>query len=162
MNNVILIGYAAVGKTTVGRLLAEKLNRQFFDTDIEAERRLGMTVQNIFHCFGEEHFRKVENDILAEWKNLADCVIACGGGSVCLPQFETFAEGGTVVWLKATAQTVASRLDGTRPLADGKSPQALADHILLRQKFYSKYADISLDTDLRTPRQVADMILNLL
>lgn len=162
MNKIILIGYAATGKTTVGRLLADRLKCKFFDTDRDIERRADMTVSDIFARFGEEYFRRLENEILVELTPQTDCVVACGGGSVCSPRFETFTHGGVTVWLKATAQTVASRLDGSRPLSDGKTVEEIAEHIAGREMLYVKFARLILVTDDCTPQQVAEEILRRL
>ena len=88
--------------------------------------------------------------------------MSCGGGSVLLPQFEQLAHSGKVVWLTAQPQTGISRLDGTRPLSDGKTPQQIALHMAERQLVYQRYADVSFATDDVSPLRLADDIVEWL
>ncbi len=160
MEKIVLIGYAATGKTSVGRILAEKLGWEFFDTDAQTELRARMSVMEIFARYGEEGFRLLETQTLQLLAPRTNCVIACGGGSVLSPQFEDFARGATVVWLQASAENVASRLvAGTRPLADGKSAEELAREMDKREQFYRRYATVTLSTDDCLPHEAAEKLI---
>lgn len=162
MNRVVLVGYAATGKSTVGRLLAEELGRYFVDTDTLAERRFGGTVAEIFARCGEQGFRKLEAEVLREAALQDNCVVSVGGGSVLLPQFELLAAGSRVVWLTASAHTVFARLSGTRPLSDGKTEQQLAEHMASRAPLYAKFAQLCVCTDGLSPRDAAKLVLRKL
>ncbi len=156
---IVLTGFAACYKTSVGKLLANRLGLRFFDVDREAERRAGMTVRDIFEQFGEEYFRRAEGDELTRLTDKTDCVVACGGGSALLAQYSALAESATaVVWLDASVQTVISRLDGARPLADGKTPEQIARLMTERKPFYARYANGIFNTDGLSSEQVADTV----
>ena len=158
MKKIILIGFAACYKSHVGKLLADKLNCAFVDTDREIECRCGMTVRQIFETMGEGYFRAMENALLLTL-NDNNTVVACGGGSVMSHNFDNFAYGGTVVCLTATAETVHSRLgDGSRPLFDGITVEQLNSFMQQRALLYAKYANATFDTDGKTSQQVADQV----
>ncbi|MCH5152025.1 MAG: shikimate kinase [Clostridiales bacterium] len=158
MKKIILIGFACCGKSTVGKILANRLNCAFVDTDREIAKRSNLTVEQIFGCYGENYFREKENQLL---KTLVDgnTVVACGGGSVLADSFNAFSADGTVVWLTATAQTVRDRLgDVPRPLFDRLTVEQLNEYMLRRNPIYEKYAHIKFATDCKTPEQVAEEI----
>ncbi len=157
MNNIILIGFAATGKTTVGALLAEKLGKKFVDTDAEAERAVGKTVTQIFSESGEKGFRKLENEVLHSL-SIDNAVIACGGGSVLCQNFAEFARGSKVVCLTAEATTVASRLNGGRPLLEGLNEQQLRQFVSQRERVYRRFADVTVCTDGLSARETADLV----
>lgn len=163
MKKIVLIGFAACYKTSVGRLLAHRLNCTFVDVDEEIERSSGLTVQQIFSKHGEESFRQRESAMLAQLATDTFCVVACGGGSVLSSNFKAFASDATVVWLTAMASTVQSRLGETaRPLFDKLSESELQTYINNRQPYYTKYANFSVATDGLTPEQVTELIVQLL
>ena len=160
MKKIILIGFATSGKSTVGRLLAEKLRAEFVDTDAEIERECNATVQQIFDTFGEEYFRQKENQLLLSLVGKRDTVIACGGGSVAADSFSLFAEDSVAIWLTATATTVKSRLGDTpRPLFDGLDDVSLQQFIARRTPLYERYAKVAVCTDGLTPEQIVEKIL---
>lgn len=153
---LILIGFAASYKTSAGKILAQKFGTEFWDTDWQVEKSLGDSVARVFQIQGESVFRRAESDVLKELKT-ASGVISCGGGAVLSPYFKSFAQGGTVVWLQTSAQTVRERLQaGTRPLFDGMSQDQFQQHISLRAPLYEKYASFCISTDGKTSAQVAD------
>lgn len=156
---IILIGFAACYKTSVGKLLAARLKYSFFDVDQQIEKITGKTVSQIFKTDGEEIFRKTETAALKELADLSNAVIACGGGSVLSSEFSVFARNGKVVWLRGNAQTVKSRLTfGTRPLFDDLTDFELQQKISEREKVYAKFADFSIFTDGKTSVQVAEEV----
>ncbi|MCH5159762.1 MAG: shikimate kinase [Clostridiales bacterium] len=156
MKKIVLIGFAASGKSSVGKLIAERLNMAFVDTDVEIERELGMTVQQIFDKYGEEFFRQKENEILAGLVGKQNTVVACGGGSVLAESFAQLELDSLVILLTATAATVKRRLGNTsRPLFDNLSEDELADFIAARAPLYRRHADVTFPTDNLTPEQVA-------
>jgi shikimate kinase len=142
-----LTGFMGCGKTTVGRLLAQRLGVPFVDLDQEVERRAGMTVREIFALQGEPAFRWMESEALRETMALPDVVVATGGGTLT---FEGNARlvhaNGLAVWLNLPFATIASRVGGQgktdRPLfRDGS--QALA---LYRERLPAyRRADLTVD-----------------
>lgn len=150
LDKVILIGMMGAGKTTVGRLLAKHLNKQFIDSDDEIQRRTGVTIAHIFDLEGEEGFRQRESQALEEILTRKDIVLATGGGAPLKPSNrELLRHNGVVVYLKSNVQDLWHRTkhDQSRPLlrtADPKAKlQALYDE---RDPIYSSIADIVIHT----------------
>ena len=155
---VILIGFAATYKTSVGKILAEKLGAEFWDTDVQVERACGMSVANIFAVYGEQAFRNAESGVLCTLQN-AHGVISCGGGAILSPRFAEFAQGGVVVWLQAQPQTIRNRLcEGTRPLFDGMTVEQLREQMETRKPIYRQYATFTIFTDGKTSQEVAEEV----
>lgn len=158
---VILVGFAASYKTSAGKILAQKLGLEFWDTDLQVEA-LGESIASIFQTRGEQAFRILESNVLESLQN-AHGVISCGGGAVLSDAFSRFVAGSVVVWLKSSAQTVYARLQiGTRPLFDGMSVTELQIQMEKRNSFYERYATFSVVTDGKTPEQVAEEMVQKL
>lgn len=157
---IVLIGFACSYKSTVGKILSEKLGFRHFDTDAEIERIEKKSVSEIFSDDGESYFRAIEQSVLADLCDAQNAVISCGGGAVLAPEFAALAQRATVVWLTATAQTVSERLDGvTRPLFDGLPFEQLQAMVDVRSAVYRNYADMEVPTDNITSSQVANEVL---
>ena len=160
MRKIILIGFATSGKSSVGKLLAERIGAEFVDTDVEIERQCGMSVGEIFDQRGEAYFRQRENEILSSFIDRQNVVVACGGGSVLSESFTRLADHSFVVLLTATVETVHARLGDTpRPLFDGRGITELQRLIAERAPLYRRYADVTFPTDNLTPSQLAELIL---
>lgn len=152
---IVLIGFAATYKTSVGKIISKQLEIPFCDVDDLAEISAGKSVAEIFRSGGEKAFRAIETETLNALADFSG-VVACGGGSVLSPSFPAFARNGVVVWLRAEAPTVQSRLTcGTRPLFDNLSLPQLHEKIVAREKLYAAFADFSVCTDGKTSEQVA-------
>lgn len=163
MRKIVFIGFATSGKSSVGKLLADRIGAKFLDTDVEIERQCGMSVARIFDEHGEAYFRQKESELLASLVGVHDVVVACGGGSVTVEGFDRFANDSFVVLLTATAATVQSRLgDVKRPLFDGRNVDELQRLIAARAPLYRRYADVTFPTDNLTVEQVADRIIFIL
>jgi shikimate kinase len=156
------------GKTSVGRVCAQRLQRQFVDTDHLVEERAGTTVAEIFSTRGEPAFRELERDAVADaCATDAPTVIACGGGVVLDPvNRETLRAAGCVVWLRADAAALGDRVrksSNVRPLiaTDGAvSATALLEQIAAdRAAHYDEVADVRVDTGDRSVAEVADAVL---
>lgn len=158
---VVLIGFSASGKSAAGALLAEKLSLKFIDTDWEIVKTHG-SVQGIFARMGEQGFRRLEEEVLLRLRNEDNCVIACGGGSVLCPSFGEAAKNASVVWLKASAPAILSRLDGSRPLLRGLDENHLRAFMAERESVYKSFAGSVVDTSDKTPAETADSIAELL
>jgi shikimate kinase len=144
---IYLTGFMGCGKTTVGRLLAQRLGVLFIDLDLEIERRVGMTVREIFERQGEAAFRQMEAETLGWTLALPAAVVALGGGTMA---FEANAgvigAQGLSVWINPAFATIASRIGGRgkadRPLFKDES-QALA---LYRERLPAyRRADLTVD-----------------
>ena len=160
---IVLIGFACCYKTSAGELLAKKLNYAHIDVDRMIEAGAGKSVAEIFATDGEGEFRKLERQALLSLIACDDIVVSCGGGSVLADGFKVFAEGATVVWLTASADTVVSRLGGVaRPLFDGKSVGDIAKLMDGRAQYYAEYADLTVATDNLTSAQVSDILYSKL
>jgi len=161
---ILLCGLMGSGKSSVGRLLAERLGHDFIDTDRCVERRAGCTVAELFRERGEASFRALERQVLAELPALR-AVVALGGGAVASAEGRALVAGkGTLVWLDARPETLATRVgDGAgRPLLAGLDEDArvarLRDLAQQRATAYGQAA-LRVSTDERTPDQVCDAVL---
>ncbi len=138
--NIVLTGFMASGKTVVGKALAEKLGRKFVDTDHLIEEKCKMTITEIFEKYGEEYFRKVETEVIAEVSLEKGSVIATGGGVVLNgDNIETLRKNATIVNLEPCESVIISRLsqdDGTRPLNKGQDIGQILDRFEKRKPFY--------------------------
>lgn len=166
----MLIGYMCVGKTTVGREVAKRTGRMFYDLDWYIEHRFRKRIPQIFAEEGEARFRDLERRMLHELAEFEDIVVSCGGGTPC--HFDNIDYMNTVantVYLKATPETILAHLalaKGKRPLLEGKSPEELdiyvRQQLAERSPFYAKAQHtVSVDIldDFDKVGDVADMII---
>jgi shikimate kinase len=164
-----LVGYRGTGKSTVGRLLAERLGRPFADADLELEARVGRPIAAIFAELGEPAFRDWEERILAELTNRTGAILATGGGVVLRESNRrALRDFGFVVWLTAAPGVLAGRLQadqgagGQRPaLTTAGTLAEIADVLEARLPLYHAVADARVETSRQTPAEVADAILAL-
>lgn len=166
-SSIVLIGFMGAGKTSVGKVLAERTGLPFLDTDQEIENRAGMTIPEIFETKGEEGFRAVETDTLRALIREAEesqrpAVFSTGGG---LPMREENRELlrnlGFCVYLKTSSGEVLSRLKGdtTRPLLQGDHVKERAERLLKeRDPFYEAASDCIVLTDQKNPEEIAGEI----
>ena len=162
--HIFFTGFMASGKSRTGRALAERLNRPYVDTDAVIVERAGKTISEIFEQDGEAKFREMERDVVAEFaKKETPHIISLGGGlPVREKNRELLKKAGKVVYLRTSPETVYDRLKGddTRPLLKSDDPltriKELQDE---RGKIYEEAADIIVDTDGKTPAEVADEII---
>jgi shikimate kinase len=164
MQRISLIGYRGTGKTTVARLLADRLGWQSADADELLEWRAGRTIRQIFADEGEAAFRDQEASVLAELCTLDRLVLATGGGVILRPENRTLLRTGQVVWLTATAEVLWRRLCGDtttshrRPdLAQGGLAE-IEELLRLRAPLYAECADWTVDTAAQAPEDVTDAI----
>lgn len=163
--NIILTGFMGTGKSSTGKHMARELGRPFIDTDEQIERRTGRKISEIFAADGEPAFRALEKSVLTEALSRERSVIITGGGAVIdADNRRLMRERGFVVALTATPETILSRVGRTkhRPLLSGAEPLAeirrLSDE---RRAFYAD-CDVSLETDGRTPFEMAQIVLQVL
>jgi shikimate kinase len=163
--NIVLTGFMATGKTSVGRLLAARLGYDFVDLDTWIEAEAGMTVPQIFATHGEPAFREVEARMVQRAAGRTGCVVATGGGAILNPgNLDALRRSGTVVALTATPETILSRIGSVedRPMLRGGEKRDRV-RLLLKERApaYAK-ADLTVDTSARTVEEVADHLLELL
>jgi shikimate kinase len=139
------------GKSAIGRQLARRLKRAFWDSDREIERRTGADISTIFEYEGEEGFRKREQAVISDLTLLKSIVLATGGGSVLREENRrNLSERGLVVYLKVSVQTQLRRTfrDRARPLLQTASPRLkLEELIAVREPLYREIAHLCLETD---------------
>ena len=138
------------GKTTVGRALAKKLNKQFVDADHEIEARTGASVSLIFEIEGEAVFRQREAEVIRDLCARDNIVLATGGGAVLHePSRQLLAKNGTVIYLRASVNSILQRTshDKSRPLLQTADPRRRIEELSLqREPLYQQIADIVIDT----------------
>jgi shikimate kinase len=152
---IILIGLPGSGKSTVGRQLGRRLQMPFVDSDTVIEQRLGCTIREFFEREGEDAFRDVEQQVLADLCAPQNpTVLATGGGIVLRPaNRECLRNAGTVVYLRAAPEDLARRLrhDVQRPLLQGVDPLVrLRDLFVARDPFYREVATFTIDSARRS------------
>ncbi|HET9841954.1 MAG TPA: shikimate kinase [Nocardioides sp.] len=157
---VVLVGPMGAGKTTVGRILAERWGVAFRDTDDDVERAEGRTVSDIFVDSGEAHFRAVEREAVSHALGEHAGVLAVGGGAVMTPETRSLLAGHAVVFLRVGLTDAAARvgLGVSRPLLLGNVRGTLKTLLDARTPVYEAVADASVDTDGRSPDEVADLV----
>jgi 3-dehydroquinate synthase len=165
-NNIFLVGLMGAGKTTIGRLLARKLNRRFVDSDHEIEARTGATIPWIFEIEGEACFRKREADVIRDLSAQDGLVLATGGGAVLNPESRAYlAERGTVIYLRASIGSILQRTshDKNRPLLQTADPRAKLEELLeQRDPLYREIADLVIDTGRPNVQSMVQTILDQL
>jgi shikimate kinase len=163
MKNIVLIGFMGTGKTTVGRLLAHRLGRPFFDSDKKIEYEYNMSIREIFETYGELYFRQKEKMTITRLSRYNNAVIATGGGVVLSSENMTHLKrNGVIIALTASAETILERTSrrNTRPLLDDRYQREKIVNELLRERaglYYS--ADYSIDTSNRSLQQVINEIM---
>lgn len=161
--SIVLIGFMGAGKSTVGRLLADRLGFTFVDTDRIAEDLAdGRSVAEIWRAEGEEGFRAFEQQAIQRAVTEPGRVIATGGGAILTAaNRKRLRDAGAIVHLRVDADEVRRRVKRSagRPLLAGRS-RAEADELLEeRERHYMRSADLTIDTTGRSPDEVVDQII---
>jgi shikimate kinase len=159
-DNIILIGMAAAGKSTLGRRLSKRLGWAFVDTDLLMEAWWGATLQNIKDHLGLEAFVEAEAEQIQRL-HLKQCVIATGGSVVYSEAAMTHLKGqGRIVYIQSSFETIACRL--TNPLSRGLAigpGQTLKDLYEERAPLYARFAQLTVSTDQASPDQSCSAII---
>jgi shikimate kinase len=172
MPHLILVGYRACGKSTIGRLAAMRLGWPFKDSDAVLEERLGMGIGAFFAAHGEAEFRQREASLIAELLDRSTAlVLATGGGAVITPATRdrlrqgSAQRGDVVAWLRADPVVVQERLRrhlGDRPSLTGASPVDEAPRIMAtREPWYRDVATCEIDTAVDSPEKAADQLADV-
>lgn len=159
--NIVLTGFMGTGKSTVGRLVAQRLGREHVDTDALIESRHG-PIGELFAEHGEDHFRDLERQVAAELAERSGLVVSTGGRTMLDPaNLATLGASGVVVCLSASAGELVERLRDEvqhRPLLrDGDPAERIASLLAERAEGYGRFPQV--DTDGRTPDEVADAVI---
>jgi len=165
-NNVFLIGPMGSGKSAVGKFLSRVLGLAFYDSDTEIERRTGVDIPYIFDKEGEAGFRQREKETIEALTALRNIVLATGGGAILLPENRLrLADRGCVVYLETSVAQQADRVKQgrTRPLLTNVDTAAKLEQLMReRAALYREIADVTMSTDGRKVRAVAEEILKKL
>jgi shikimate kinase len=161
---VFLVGPMGAGKTTIGRRLAQVLQRDFLDSDQEIEQRAGASIPLIFEVEGEAGFRAREKTIIAELTQRPAIVLATGGGAILNPENRRCLVGrGFVVYLHTSVneQLCRTRYDHHRPLLQTADPRARLEALFaVRDPLYRDVADLIVASDGQSPRVIVQRIIN--
>lgn len=156
----MLVGFMGAGKSTVGPLLADRLQMRFVDTDELVERQTASTIAEIFERDGEEAFRAVEHRAVRQAIRYGGRVIACGGGAILeLRNHDALRSAGPIVYLKASARVLRDRLQGSadaRPLL--RAQGAFEKLLLARERAYASAADLTVNADAE-PEEIVEQIV---
>ncbi|WP_207894654.1 shikimate kinase [Tamaricihabitans halophyticus] len=161
----VLVGPPGSGKSTIGRLLAERLSVSFRDIDADIVTRAGKPISDIFTDDGEAHFRAIEEETVADALAEHDGVLALGGGSVVSERTRQRLAGHTVVFLNVGMAEGVRRtgMSSARPLLAGVNPRATYKALLeARLPIYREVAVIEVDTDGQEPAQVVEALVGRL
>lgn len=162
--NIVLTGFMGTGKTYTGRALAKSLGTKFIDTDVLIESEAGITIPDIFEKFGEPHFRGLEREIVKRVSQENGAVIAVGGGAIVNPDnLADLKKKGVIICLKASPEVILSRVErnSDRPLLQVEDRIGKITELLEKRAPYYEKADFTVDTDGKTPEQVAEEILEI-
>jgi shikimate kinase len=151
------------GKSSVGRCLQHSTGLARVDTDELVAAKFGMSIDEIFHQHGEEHFRTAETEVLRELAGDRPMIIVSGGGLILRKEnVDLLKQLGAIVWLQADEKTLFERATrrGGRPLLETENPaQSFSEILKTRTPIYESVADIRIDTARRSHEEVADLIL---
>ena len=157
----MLVGPPGSGKSVAARAVAERIGSASRDTDDDVEAATGSSIADLFVEHGEEHFRDLERTAVAAALDEHDGVLAVGGGAVLDPETRTLLTGRTVVFLDVGIKDAARRigLNRDRPLLLG-NPRAQWIRLMAdRRALYEEVATVTVQTDGRTPDEVADEVV---
>jgi shikimate kinase len=161
--HIVLVGLPGAGKSTVGKLLGERLQRTFLDFDAEIERREGMPVSQIFGERGEQGFRALEKKLTGELQELGNMVLAPGGGWIADPTTVALIRPPAfLVYLRVRPETAIKRLSGAvgaRPLLNRPDPLGELQKLLEARKAQYETADLAISVEVPSAQQVTDQIV---
>jgi shikimate kinase len=165
--NIVLIGMRGSGKTTVGKILAHKLGRELIEMDELITRKTGLTIPEMVEKYGWAKFRDIEEEITDEVAKRDNIINASGGGVVTREKnIQRLKKTGVLVWLQADVDTLVSRIGedkGRPPLVEGRTGrEAMEITSKDRKRLYQQAADLTINTENKTPEEVAKAIINLI
>ena len=162
-SSIALIGFMGVGKTVVGKALAEKLNKKFVELDYLIEQQAGKTIPEIFEQDGEITFRELEIEATEEVARNKNQVIACGGGIVLNQiNIDRLKRDSIVVYLTASPGVILKRVSngGDRPVLKTINLPIIQELLKFRQPFYERAADFKINTSRASINSIVDQIIS--
>jgi shikimate dehydrogenase len=164
--NIVLIGMRGSGKTTVGKILARKLDRELVEMDELITQKAGLSIPEIVEKHGWAKFREMEEEITREVAGRDNIINASGGGVITEARNTArLKENGALVWLQASVDTLLKRIgqDTNRPLLTGRRQREDMEITLKERKaLYQQAADLVVDTEGKTPQETAETVIKLL
>jgi shikimate kinase len=168
--NIYLIGFRCTGKTTVGKIIANKLKMKFIDADDEIVKQQGMPISDIVDKHGWAYFREKESGIIKEISGMGNTVVATGGGVILnKDNVEHMKKSGTVIWLRANPETVKNRIlqdektEQSRPSLTAKGLiDEIQETIESRTPLYQEAMKLYIDTDEVEIDEVVDRVIEKL
>lgn len=159
--NVALIGMMGAGKTTIGKLLAEKLNLKFIDTDEEIIKIENCSINEIFAKQGEETFRRIETNVLKNILNSDNQIIATGGGIIKKEENRNLLKQVKTIYLKADKETILDRVknDNSRPLLNTENLKETIQTILQEREQLYEQSQFVITTTNKTQNEVVTEII---
>lgn len=146
---LLLVGMMGSGKTSVGRMLAKKLNLPFIDSDKEIEKSTGFTISDLFARYGEKEFRKGEEKVMARLLSGAPCVLSSGGGAFLSEKTRKNAQKTAIsIWIKVATEVISNRTQGRthRPLVPSEDNQGVIQELFQQSAPIFAKADITVDS----------------
>ncbi len=165
--NIVLIGYRGTGKSTVARILGQRLRRKVISTDEEIVNEAGQPIPQIIEQFGWDHFRRLETQMCQNLTDQKNLIVDTGGGLILKEENVTMLKAdGKIFWLTAEVSTIASRITGDtqRPSLSGTKSfvEEIEEILEIRRPHYQAAADVIISTDQETPDTIVSQILHTL
>ena len=159
--NIALIGMMGSGKSTIGKLLSDKLNLKFIDTDEEIIKLANCSINKIFEEHGEETFRSMETIVLSKILKSDNQIIATGGGIIKKEENRELLKQTKTLYLKADKETIFERVknDNSRPLLNTKNLKDTIQTILSEREHLYEKSDLTINTTNKTPNEVVNTIM---
>ena len=165
MNNVYIVGFMGTGKTTVGKGISARTGRDFKDLDDLIEERENKKISDIFFEHGEEYFRRVESEVIADVARQSDLVIATGGGAVMdSTNYQNLKKSGVLITLAASPETVYERVKNSshRPLLNVPNPLEEIKRLMFERAYHYVKSDYIIDTTDKSVDEVVEEILGFI
>ena len=162
--NLVLLGMMAVGKTTLGKIVAKKQELKFIDIDMNVEQKNSMTIREIFETKGEKFFRKEEEKEMLKSLEKKDCVIALGGGAFMNRTLrENILKNAISIWLNVDIKTLNKRVkwNQKRPLLKEENNQKKITKLYNERKDIYKLANHEIACDNLSKKNIAEKIIAL-
>ena len=164
--NIFLIGFMGAGKSTIAKALCRELQMQLVEMDARIVEEQGMSINDIFAQYGEDHFRDIESQLILTLGEEGNTIVSCGGGVVVRPRnIEFMKKSGKVVFLSATPETIYERVKNStdRPILNGHmNVEYIAELMEKRRALYEAAADIRIDTDGKSRSVICKEIIESL
>jgi len=162
--NLVLLGMMAVGKSTLGKIVAKRLNLKFIDTDLNIERKNSMTISEIFKKKGEDFFRLQEEIEVLKTLKKNKCVIAIGGGAFMNKKVRNIIlENSLSIWLDLNLKALNKRIkwNKKRPLLDEKNSSNIVKQLFNKRKDFYALADYKINCNRLTKNDIINKIMSI-